>query len=112
MKKLFSKIVYKMVKYIQTICRQQPTNYLSVFDHFVGFTFKGLKKLWVILREGFKSLKLANCQKRKAVHGSTIILRLFNQLNTLEKPLLLPAVNFKTQEEMTEFMLMLNTTIN
>ena len=32
-----------MVKHSQTIRRQQPTNYLSLFDHFVGLAFKGLK---------------------------------------------------------------------
>ena len=31
-----------MVKRTQTIRRQQTTNYLSVFDHFVGLTLKGL----------------------------------------------------------------------
>ena len=31
-----------MAKHIQTICRQQPTNCLSVFDHFVGLTLKRL----------------------------------------------------------------------
>ena len=31
-----------MVKHTQTIRRQQATNYLSVFDHFVGLTLKGL----------------------------------------------------------------------
>ena len=31
-----------MIKYFQTICRQQPTNCLSVFDHFVGMALKGL----------------------------------------------------------------------
>ena len=32
----------------QNICRQKPTNGLSVFDHFVGLTLKGLsfQKLW------------------------------------------------------------------
>ena len=34
-----------MVKHTQTICRQQPTNCLSVFDHFVGLALKGLRKL-------------------------------------------------------------------
>ena len=29
-----------MVKHTQTICRQQPTNCLSVFDHFVGLGLK------------------------------------------------------------------------
>ena len=28
---------------IQTIRRQQPTNYMSVFDHFVGLALKGLR---------------------------------------------------------------------
>ena len=31
-----------MVKHTQTIRRFSPTNYLSVFDHFVGLAFKGL----------------------------------------------------------------------
>ena len=33
-----------MVKHTQTICRQQPTNCLSVFDHFVGLALKVLKQ--------------------------------------------------------------------
>ena len=32
-----------MVKHTQTICREQPTNRLSVFDYYVGFVHKGLK---------------------------------------------------------------------
>ena len=31
-----------MVKDTQSIRRQKPTSCLSVFDHFVGLTFKGL----------------------------------------------------------------------
>ena len=31
-----------MTKHTQTICRQQPTNCLSVFDHFVGLELKRL----------------------------------------------------------------------
>ena len=31
-----------MVKHTQTIRRQQPTNYLSVFDHFVGLMLQRL----------------------------------------------------------------------
>ena len=31
-----------MVKNTQTIRRQQPTNRLSVFDHFVGLANRGL----------------------------------------------------------------------
>ena len=34
-----------MVKLTQAIRRQQPTNCLSVLDHFVGLARKGLKKL-------------------------------------------------------------------
>ena len=33
---------HKMVKHTQIIRRQQPTNCLSVFDHFVGLALKGL----------------------------------------------------------------------
>ena len=32
-----------MVKHIQTIRRLLPTNFFSVFDHFVGLLLKGLK---------------------------------------------------------------------
>ena len=32
-----------MVKHIQTIRRLLPTNFLSVFDQFVGLLLKGLK---------------------------------------------------------------------
>ena len=32
-----------MVKQTQTIRRQQPTKYLSVFDHFVALALKGLR---------------------------------------------------------------------
>ena len=33
---------HKMIKHTQNIRRQQPTNCLNVFDHFVELTFKGL----------------------------------------------------------------------
>ena len=33
-----------MIKHTQTICRQQLTNFLSVFDHFVGLALKGLRR--------------------------------------------------------------------
>ena len=29
----------------QSVRQQQPTNYLSVFDHFVGLALKGLKPI-------------------------------------------------------------------
>ena len=34
-----------MVKQTQTICRQQPMNYLNVFDHFVELALKGLEAI-------------------------------------------------------------------
>ena len=39
----FNSQPHKMVKNTQTISRQQPTNSLIVFDHFVGFALKGFK---------------------------------------------------------------------
>ena len=33
-----------MIKHTQTIRWQQLTDYLSVFDHFVGLALKGLRK--------------------------------------------------------------------
>ena len=50
-----------MVKHTQTIRRQQPTNCLSVFDHFVGLALKGLsepfkqKKLIVLVQKKVRS---------------------------------------------------------
>ena len=40
--KCFTKIIYKMAKHIQTIRCQQPTNCLSMFDHFVDYFRKNL----------------------------------------------------------------------
>ena len=36
--------LHKMVKHTQTTLWQRPTNWLSVFDHFVKLALKGLKK--------------------------------------------------------------------
>ena len=38
--KPFKRQPHKMVKHIQTIRRQRPTNYLSVFEHFVGWRLR------------------------------------------------------------------------
>ena len=35
-----------MVKDTQTICRQEPKNSLSVFDHFVELALKGLNNYY------------------------------------------------------------------
>ena len=32
---------HKMVRHAQTVRRQQPTNFLSVFDHFLDWRLKG-----------------------------------------------------------------------
>ena len=40
----FKRKPHKMVKHTQAICRQKPTNCLSVFDHFVGLALKGLRR--------------------------------------------------------------------
>ena len=40
---IFKRRPHKMIKHTGTIRRKQPTNGLSVFDHFVGLELKGLK---------------------------------------------------------------------
>ena len=42
-----------MIKHTQTIRQQQPTNCLSVFDHFVGLALKGLNILRQVLKTIF-----------------------------------------------------------
>ena len=46
-----------MVKHTQTIRRQKPTNCLSVFDHFVGLTLKGLMVIYRFAEEKKTELK-------------------------------------------------------
>ena len=41
----FKRQTHKMVKHNQIIRRLLPTNYLSVFDHFVGLALKELKNI-------------------------------------------------------------------
>ena len=48
---------HKMVKHTQTIHRQQPTNCLSMCDHFVELAVKGLKMLIAQERSSCKFLK-------------------------------------------------------
>ena len=40
---LFMRHLHNMVQHTQTTSRQQPTNCLSVLDHFVGLALQGLK---------------------------------------------------------------------
>ena len=39
----FKHQTHKRDKHTQKVCLQQPKNCLSVFDHFVGLTLKGLR---------------------------------------------------------------------
>ena len=52
-----------MVEHTQAICRLLPTNYLSVFDHFVGLGFKRLRILWQLFwySEGILELFPSTC---------------------------------------------------
>ena len=43
--RLFQKKHYFFNSQLHKIRRQQPTNYLSVFDHFVGLALKELNKI-------------------------------------------------------------------
>ena len=49
-----------MDKHTQTIRRQQATNWLSLFDHFVGLAFKGLRAsvifLWFCISSCFVTM--------------------------------------------------------
>ena len=50
---------HKMIKQTQTICWQQPTNCLSVFDHFAGLGWAKTFSVFVLRSEkifGSKSL--------------------------------------------------------
>ena len=49
---------YKMVEHTQTIRRLLPTNYLSVFDLFVGLALKGLREIRL-------SMSLCFCNNEK-----------------------------------------------
>ena len=48
----------KIVKHNQTIRRQQLTNCLSVFDHFVGLVLKGLRSDLIRYSNKFKEFVL------------------------------------------------------
>ena len=50
---------HQMVKHTQTIRRLLPTNYLSVFDNFVGLSLKGLDYI-KSLRNNFADLRQAH----------------------------------------------------
>ena len=47
-----------MVKHTQTIHELLPTNYLSVFHHFVGLAFKGLNSSYFFIFKVKRSLQV------------------------------------------------------
>ena len=61
----FTRQPHKMVKQTQTIRRQQPTNCLSVFDHFVRLVLKGLKA-------ALKKLEAFNFIKKDFIAGVSV----------------------------------------
>ena len=52
-----------MVRNTQTIRRQQPTNYFSVFDNFVGLALKVLRQVIVIITKIVIFFLFLNIQK-------------------------------------------------
>ena len=50
-----------MIKHTQTIRRQQPTNCLNVFDHFVGLALKVLNSLKALNKGAGKTLLMSTC---------------------------------------------------
>ena len=55
-----------MIKHIQTIRRQQPTDCLSVFDHFVKLAIKGLScQLNIKIDSKITVSKIANKRKKR-----------------------------------------------
>ena len=69
----FKRQLHKMVKHTQTICGllPMPTNYLSLFDHFVGLVIKGLITLFFFYKMSLSLFLLShykiehywNCRK-------------------------------------------------
>ena len=49
-----------MVKHTQTIRQQQPTNYLSVFDHFMGLALKWLISMQSLPGDNFETESLTH----------------------------------------------------
>ena len=75
-----------MVKHTQTICRQKPTNCLSVFDHFVGLTLKRLieRKFGVTFFPASKK-PLQNISTDHKVEGAYFASTLFSCVGTKEE---------------------------
>ena len=68
-----------MVKYIQTIQRQQTTNRLSVFNHFVRLALKGLTTWKTISMTRQKGLFLRNTYQKPFLMKSLVFLLGFTE---------------------------------
>ena len=96
----FDRQPHKMVKHTQAIRPQQPTNCLSVFDHFVGLVLKGLtvnlvtkntfnliqrisKEFWLVTKE-VKTCKSPNSSNPFAMKEECLKLD-FHALKTWKK---------------------------
>ena len=53
---LFMRQTHKMVKHTQTIYLLLPTNCVSMSDHFMGLTCKGLKKREAVILSHFSAV--------------------------------------------------------
>ena len=73
----------KIVKHTQIICRQKPTNCLSVFAHFVGLTLKGLK-----LGTFYKDSGLENHESAKTGKTQSLLNHSYYFWNTCQQLLL------------------------
>ena len=61
-----------MVKHTQTI-RRQPTNCLSVFDHFVKLALKGLMFFYLSQRLYQNNVMRYNCSRLFVAFGKTFV---------------------------------------
>ena len=84
-----------MIKLTQTIRRQQPTNCLSVFNHFMGLALKGLITIVHSLQE-LERVK-ALLQNKEIAHGKVIVAN-----ESLEKEIAKLKENAKKHKEELE----------
>ena len=67
-----------MVKHTQTIRRKQPTNCLSVFDHFVGLVLKGIRSNKTVSESLNNYVKKWSKFLKKQIYVCAICYCLFN----------------------------------
>ena len=71
---------HKMVKYTQTIRQQQPTNCLSIFEHFVGLALKGFMS-----KKAAKSEAYSEPSQTSKIEFFAKILNIFHTLTIFAK---------------------------